>query len=224
MSKVRGVLVITGDVQDAGYRIAVIRTCQKLGLVGYIENIPDGTVKVVCEGEKEQIEKMIPLIKIKTETIEVENVSITYHAPTGEFDGMGFVVKVEESFKGLIQEMFQGYATAGKYFTVMFKKQDATVAEIKNVGEKIDKFRGETTLKFDNLDDKYHIISQSLISMNKMAEARERQLMKTIVLMDKRAEMRDKQLIRTVDRFTAIVDNFLKSKKVSIKRKKRSKK
>ncbi len=56
---IRATITITGDVQDAGYRVGVRDTARKLGLVGFAENMPDGTVNVVCEGEKEDIEKHI---------------------------------------------------------------------------------------------------------------------------------------------------------------------
>ncbi|MCG2825527.1 MAG: acylphosphatase, partial [Thermoplasmatales archaeon] len=109
---IKAVLAVTGDVQGAGYRSYLIRVARKLGLEGYVENLPNGVVNVVCEGQKEKIEEFVSKIKIKNEVVEVENINVKYDKPTGEFKGKGFIIKVEESFKGLIQEMFQGYATS----------------------------------------------------------------------------------------------------------------
>lgn len=75
-------------------------------MVGLIENIPDGTVKVVCEGEKEKIEDLINSIKIMDEIVDVENIDVKFEDASGEFDGKGFDVKVDESFSGLTKEIF----------------------------------------------------------------------------------------------------------------------
>ncbi|MBU4190411.1 MAG: acylphosphatase [Candidatus Thermoplasmatota archaeon] len=103
---IRAMLIISGDVQGAGYRGIIIKTGRKLGLVGNVENIPDGTVKVVCEGEKEKIEDLINSIKIRDEIVDVENIDVKFEDASGEFDGKGFDVKVDESFSGLTKEIF----------------------------------------------------------------------------------------------------------------------
>lgn len=103
---IRATLTISGDVQGAGYRGIIIRNSRKLGLVGYLENIPDGTVKVVCEGEKEKIEDLINSIKIRDEIVDVENIDVKFEDASGDFDGKGFNIKVDESFSGLTKEIF----------------------------------------------------------------------------------------------------------------------
>ena len=108
---IRAKIVISGDVQGAGYRGIIIRTGRKLGLVGNVENIPDGTVKVVCEGEKEKIEELIKSIKIRDEIVDVENIDVKFEDASGEFDGKGFDVKASEKISDLYREMFHGYIT-----------------------------------------------------------------------------------------------------------------
>lgn len=173
---IRAVLTVTGDVQEAGYRAYVMKNAQKLGLVGYVENLLDGTVRVVAEGEKECIEKFVDLIKIKDETIDVESVETKYETATGEFDGKGFRPKISDAD----YEMFQGYATAGKYFKIMFKKQDKaldkqdkmlekqdeTTSAIKGLDKKQDKTIEVIGNRFDDMDVKYGDISKTISSMN----------------------------------------------------------
>jgi len=48
-------LLISGNVQKAGYRDLVIRFGTALGLTGYAENLPDGRVKVAAEGDKKNL-------------------------------------------------------------------------------------------------------------------------------------------------------------------------
>jgi len=47
-------LAVSGDVQRAGYRDRVNELGRSLGLREYAENLPDGRVRVVAEGEEEK--------------------------------------------------------------------------------------------------------------------------------------------------------------------------
>lgn len=170
---IRATITITGDVQGAGYRSYLIMAARKSGLEGYAENLPNGVVNVVCEGEKEKIEEFVSKIKIKNEVVEVENIKVKYDKPAGEFKGKGFVIKVEESFKGLIQEMFQGYATSEKYFNKGFEKEDETInilegfrmeskQSFENLNQNITGFREETKGEFQTIKTDYGKISQNM--------------------------------------------------------------
>ena len=152
---IRAKIVISGDVQGAGYRGIIIRTGRKLGLVGNVENIPDGTVKVVCEGEKEKIEELIKSIKIRDEIVDVENIDVRFEDASGEFDGKGFDVNASEKISDLYREMFHGYITSEKYFRVGFKKQDKTLDALKGMHSDINK-------RFDKTDEKYGDMSKTM--------------------------------------------------------------
>jgi Acylphosphatases len=71
--KARAEIIVEGLVQGVGYRAFAKRVADKLGLKGYAENLPDGTVKIIVEGEKDQIEDFIeecrrgpPLSEVET--------------------------------------------------------------------------------------------------------------------------------------------------------------
>ena len=167
---IRATITITGDVQEAGYRVIVRDTARKLGLVGFAENMPDGSVKVVCEGEKKVVEGFVQTIKIKTETITVENIKTDYSDANGEFDGKGFIVKVTD----LGDEMFQGYATSLKYFRVGWGKQDETITAIKGLDKKQDTtidvlkdFRDSTKQSFTDMGNRYGGIQDELVNTRK---------------------------------------------------------
>ena len=127
-------IIVTGDVQEAGYRAFVRKIAQKLGLVGYVENLPDGTVNIVCEGLEDKIRLFCEQIKIQTATINVENIDIRFKDATGEFNGKGFKVKIAD----IAEELFQGYATAAKYFMIGFEKQDRMLEKQDKMLEKQD--------------------------------------------------------------------------------------
>jgi len=153
---IRATITITGDVQVAGYWVVVRDTARKLGLVGFAENMPDGTVNVVCEGEKKKIETLVGSIKIKTETTNVEKIDVRFEDATGEFKGKGFVVKVGD----LGDELFQGYATSLKYFRVGWNKQDTTIDVLKD-------FRDSTNQQFTDMGNRYGSIQDELVNTRK---------------------------------------------------------
>lgn len=170
MHKIKAKIIIKGEVQEAGYRAYVMKAAQKLGLVGYVENLPDGNVEVVSEGEKENIERFIDIIKIKDETIDVESIETKYENATGEFDGKGFIPKITDPD----YEMFQGYATAGKYFKIMFKKQDKALGKQDKMLEKQDRtidtlkdFRDTTKQSFTDMGNRYGSIQDELVDTRK---------------------------------------------------------
>lgn len=58
-------IIAKGKVQKVGYRDYVEEVARSLGIVGFVENLKDGSVKIVCEGEEEMIKKFIQEINIK---------------------------------------------------------------------------------------------------------------------------------------------------------------
>ncbi len=69
--------LILGRVQGVGFRAFVRRHALDLGLCGYVENLPDGRVEVVAEGERSEIDHL--LVKMRAgpphaEVTEIETV------------------------------------------------------------------------------------------------------------------------------------------------------
>ena len=157
---VRARIVIKGDIQEAGYRAFIMRTAQKLKLKGYVENLPDGSVRIVCEGKRKAIGEFSKEIRLENDMINVESLRRYFSKPRGEFKR--FEVKTSD----LAYEMFQGYATAGKHFKMLGQKVDCVGEKVEGVGEKVDNLTVHTDTNFNNLDDKYGLVSETLISMN----------------------------------------------------------
>ena len=42
--------IVSGRIQDVGYRAKVVGTAKKFGSTGYVLNLEDGRVKIVTEG------------------------------------------------------------------------------------------------------------------------------------------------------------------------------
>ena len=103
---------VSGEVQGVGYRYLVQSIARRLGVKGYVQNMPDGTVRVVAEAPEQVIEAFIKKLNIKEAPINVENVMSTYSKLTGEFQS--FAVR----FGDLTEEMAEGFASGLKYMNV----------------------------------------------------------------------------------------------------------
>ena len=82
----RAVIIAKGEVQGVGYRGVVFKIARKLNLVGYVENIKPYDVRIIAEGEKENLDTFIQQIKLEEEPILVEEVEVTFEEPTSEFE------------------------------------------------------------------------------------------------------------------------------------------
>lgn len=78
-------LVISGDVQGVGYRTWARKQARDLGLVGWVKNREDGTVEVVAEGEKKDLEEFIKQCQHGPDVAWVENLEVIWEKSTGEF-------------------------------------------------------------------------------------------------------------------------------------------
>lgn len=138
----RAEITVDGDVQAVGYRYAVKRTAMKLKIQGYIQNMPDGTVKIIAEAPKYTIQKFIEAIRIKEPPITVEHVETKYTKPNGEFKF--FTVKYGE----LAEEMAEGFGTGQSYINL---SRAENKQGFQMVREEIGGMRKETKQGFQTL-------------------------------------------------------------------------
>ncbi|MBE0517517.1 MAG: acylphosphatase, partial [Methanophagales archaeon] len=82
----RAIIIAKGRVQKVGYRDFVQDNARELGITGYVGNLEDGNVKIVCEGNEAEITEFIENIKVKKDFMDVSETSVRYEEPTGEFE------------------------------------------------------------------------------------------------------------------------------------------
>jgi acylphosphatase len=85
MSALRLRAVIRGEVQGVGFRWAVQRQAGRLGLTGYAENLPDGSVRVEAEGEPDRLDQLESFLREGPQWAEVESLDSQRAQATGEF-------------------------------------------------------------------------------------------------------------------------------------------
>lgn len=79
-------LIISGDVQGVWFRHNTNIVGNKLGLRGFVRNLPNGNVEVVAEGDENKLEELIEFCKRGPIGAHVDNVDIKYEESNGEFD------------------------------------------------------------------------------------------------------------------------------------------
>ena len=79
--------VVSGAVQGVGFRWAVQREARRLGLAGYAENLPDGSVRVEAEGEPRRLDELEAFLRAGPRLAEVGELDVRRSGATGEFDG-----------------------------------------------------------------------------------------------------------------------------------------
>jgi acylphosphatase len=70
-------VVVSGRVQKVGFRAFTKRNANLLGVHGYVENMGDGRVHAVIEGDEHQVEKMIEIIRQGPAVAQVREVRVT---------------------------------------------------------------------------------------------------------------------------------------------------
>jgi acylphosphatase len=77
--------VVKGEVQGVGFRWAVQRQAGQLGLTGYAENLPDGSVRVEAEGEPDRLDELERFLHQGPRWAEVQSLDTERVPATGEF-------------------------------------------------------------------------------------------------------------------------------------------
>jgi acylphosphatase len=76
---------IEGRVQGVGYRAFVEQNAFSLGLTGWVRNRWDGSVEVLVEGERPNLEKLLAALYRGPRSANVSNIQIEWQPATGEF-------------------------------------------------------------------------------------------------------------------------------------------
>ena len=56
-------VLVSGRVQGIGYRVFVDYHAKKLGLKGYVKNLPNGKVEAALQGDSGAVKKMLEIMK-----------------------------------------------------------------------------------------------------------------------------------------------------------------
>lgn len=83
------VIRIHGKVQGVGYRFFATRVARRLGLKGHVQNLRDGTVEAIVEGESQAIDDWIEELREGPRYAEVSKIDQEkreFRGTYGDFD------------------------------------------------------------------------------------------------------------------------------------------
>jgi acylphosphatase len=79
-------VIYSGNVQGVGFRFAARRTAVRLGVDGFVRNLPSGDVELVCRGYRGQLEDIISALDDAMSGYIRER-DVTWQRPDGSFSG-----------------------------------------------------------------------------------------------------------------------------------------
>ena len=80
-------LIISGLVQGVGYRAWVIEQANRLGISGWVKNLPDGSVEVAAESGEKTLKQFITVCRKGPPEARVDQTDVQWEQITGGYDG-----------------------------------------------------------------------------------------------------------------------------------------
>ena len=71
-------IIIKGKVQGVSFRYFTLKQAQELNIVGWVRNIPNGTVEAVAQGDKINLELFIKKLKQGSSFSRVDDVILNW--------------------------------------------------------------------------------------------------------------------------------------------------
>ncbi|ODS36879.1 MAG: hypothetical protein A7316_02240 [Candidatus Altiarchaeales archaeon WOR_SM1_86-2] len=182
----RARIIVKGEVQKVGFRSSIVEQMKSVKLKGYAENLPDGMVEVVCEGEKEKIEELINRIKeTPPHFARVDSAEPEWQEYVGDLkepDRREEDVPVEGTQEKMLKVM-QSFDQKAEIVVVtlgnmdkrlesidgkqdqMLDKQDQMLDKQDSTIDKIDDMHHDLAGRFDNLRGDYGVIHKTILEM-----------------------------------------------------------
>lgn len=83
---VRAHLIIEGLVQGVAFRASTVYEARRIGVCGWVRNVPSGAVEAVIEGDETSVKRLIEWCRTGPPMARVDNVNISWEPFKNEFD------------------------------------------------------------------------------------------------------------------------------------------
>jgi len=80
-------ILFSGRVQGVGFRYTSKQVSDRFEVVGWVKNLPNGSVEMIVEGEASELKRYVAAVTSSTHG-RVDDTQITKSNPTGEFVSM----------------------------------------------------------------------------------------------------------------------------------------
>lgn len=78
-------LLVSGQVQGVGFRVATQNIADALGIVGWVQNLNDGRVEILAEGKTDSLKQLVLWAKQGPNYANVSNVTVETLSAFGKF-------------------------------------------------------------------------------------------------------------------------------------------
>ena len=203
---IRKRLIVSGNVQDVGYRALVKRKARRLGLLGFSRNIPDETVEIVCEGEPGALTEFMKSIDVKGDpadsfSLHVTAIKETPPAPEGELtvfytDYGRKLTEIERQTFDRDEIMVLRAGTLNTNVGVVGQKVDGVGKAVEGVGQKVDCL-GQ---KMDGVGKAVEVVGQKVDGVGKDVRNMHVDMNKRFDHMAQRYDLIALSLVKAIDR------------------------
>jgi acylphosphatase len=151
----RADIILKGRVQKAGFRDYIDEVAYDLEIKGWVKNLEDNTVKIICEGKKESLEKFITMIQIKEYPIRVEEALVEFSQALGEFNDFTIIREEDivhatyERMDAIVRYIREMNRNLGGKFDKMLDKQDQMLDKQDQMLGKQDQMLGKQDLHIE---------------------------------------------------------------------------
>jgi acylphosphatase len=84
MDRARVHLTVEGLVQGVSFRAYTVEEARRLGVRGWVRNLPDGRVELEAEGERPALEALVAWCRRGPPAARVSDVRASWSAPRGD--------------------------------------------------------------------------------------------------------------------------------------------
>lgn len=77
--------IVKGRVQGVFFRASTQREAKRLGLSGWVKNLPDGGVEIVAEGEDDSLKDFLGWVQRGPTSARVDRVETRWRSFSGEY-------------------------------------------------------------------------------------------------------------------------------------------
>ena len=211
MPTVRKRYIVTGQIQDVGYRTLVKQKARKKGLIGVVRNLADGTVEIICEAEPGAIDAFLKDIDKRTDNpspldIDVSNIVESPPAPAGEYKSfeVDYGKKLsfaERSTKDREEITVLGTSMAnqklnglGQKMDRLGDKMDGVGKDVREVGQKVDGVGKAVECVGQKVDSMHGDMNKRFDHMAQRYDLIALSLVKAIDRMDRNSKITDKAI------------------------------